>query len=92
MSSSVIKLKIATPDGVALNEDVFSINLKTDMGEITILPHHTPLVTVLAIGEIRIKGTKSDIKLYSGSGVVEVKRGSEVIILSDHISPDKNTI
>ncbi len=85
MSKNTLKLKIATPDGIAYNDTVFSVNLKTEMGEITILPNHIPLVSALAAGPIRIMAEKENKAFLSGSGVIEVKRGSEVTILADHI-------
>ncbi len=66
-----------------LETEVESLTLPTTMGEITILPHHIPLVANLAAGEIRYRsGGKENFFVVSG-GVIEVKNGNEVVVLAD---------
>lgn len=79
----MIKFKLATPERVLLDTEVESLTLPTQMGEITILPNHIPLVANLLPGEIRYKHQgKQDFFAVSG-GVVEVKKNHEVVILAD---------
>lgn len=58
-----------------------SVNLKTAMGEITILKNHRPYMTFLQKGAIRIidKSGKTDI-IEANKGLVEVLPGSRVNI------------
>ena len=78
-----MKFKIVTPERVVLDADVESLTLPTTMGEITILPHHTPLVAQMMAGEIKYKQAgKSNFFAVSG-GVVEVRKHNEVVILAD---------
>ena len=44
--------KIASPERVVFEEEVFSVSLPTEIGEITILPHHIPLISNVVAGEI----------------------------------------
>jgi F-type H+-transporting ATPase subunit epsilon len=51
-------------------------------GQLGILPHHTPLISALGIGELKIrKGTSEQVMLISG-GFVEV-RPDRVVVMAD---------
>ena len=50
-----IKFEIITPERTVYQDDIDQLTLPTKMGEITILPHHIPLVAALLPGELRIK-------------------------------------
>ena len=90
----MIKFKIATPERVILETEVESLTLPTQMGEITVLQNHVPLVGNLKAGEIKYQSQgKQEFFAVSG-GVIEVKstRGgsafggknsTEVIVLAD---------
>jgi len=88
---SFIKFKIITPERIVYQDDISEITLPTEAGEITVLPYHTPLVTLAKTGEIRIKkeNVKEPITLSIASGVVEIRESSiknnlptEMIILA----------
>lgn len=76
-------LKIVTPDGVTYDSEIDQVSIPTKSGEITILPHHIPLVSVLRSGEIRITKQGVEVGLAVSSGVVEVRPQSEVFIIAD---------
>jgi F-type H+-transporting ATPase subunit epsilon len=78
-----IKLQIITPEKKVFSEEVDQVSLMTQTGEITILPHHIPLVTVLQAGELRYKKNNQEFPLATSGGFAEVRPGSEVIILAD---------
>ena|SRR3989344_3192035 len=83
-SSNTLQLKIVTPQGIAYNDVAKAVTLRTTDGEITVLPNHIPLITLLDKGTIRIKGEHHNDKIFnSEKGVIEVRKGSEVIILSE---------
>lgn len=75
-----LNLKIITPHKVALNEEVISVTIPTYGGEITILPHHTNLFSLLVEGVIKIKKTSTEDYLAIGGGYLETD-GQEVNIL-----------
>lgn len=83
MSPNTLNIKIATPDGIVFSEVAHKVNLQTELGEITVLPDHTPLISILKKGDIKIAGEKKDFVVRSEKGIIEVRKGSEVIILSE---------
>ena len=76
------KFKIVTPERVVFEDTVDAVVLPTVEGEITVLPHHIPLVSLLKAGEIRIKKGSEEIPLAVSSGVIEVD-GEKVVVLAD---------
>ena len=78
-----LTLKIVTPDGITYDSAAESVSLPTVTGEITILPHHVPLVTVLKAGEVRIKASGQEFALAVSSGVVEIRPNSVVYVLAE---------
>lgn len=77
-----MKLTIATPERKVLEEEIESITLPTIDGEITVLPHHLPLTTVLKAGELIVR-TKGEAKPFViGGGFAEIQSTS-VVILAD---------
>lgn len=60
-----------------------SLSLPTDLGEITILENHIPLVANLRAGEIKFKKENSEEFFVVSGGVLEVKPGNEVVVLAD---------
>ena len=79
-----LRLKIVTPERVLLDEEVDSVSLPTKTGEITVLPNHLPLVSVLAAGEMTVRRDAHSWPMVVAGGVVEVTRGNVVTILADN--------
>ena len=78
-----IRLKIVTPERVLYEDTVSQLSVSTTTGQITILPHHLPLVSLLAPGEIIIKkGTQSEDLMSVSGGFIEVLP-NQVVILAD---------
>jgi len=77
-----LNLKIATPERVVYREDVDSITVPTKEGEITVLPSHIPLISVIKPGEIFIRKGKEEISLAVSGGFIEVL-STKVVILAD---------
>lgn len=80
----MINVKIVTPDGITYEDrQVLGLTIPTENGYITVLPNHIPLMTRLVAGELTV--TKSDhrVPMSVSSGVVEVRPGSDVVILAD---------
>jgi F-type H+-transporting ATPase subunit epsilon len=80
---TTIKLQIITPEKKVFSEEVDQLSITTQTGEITILPHHIPLITTLQAGELRYKQNNQEHTLAVSGGFAEVRSGSEVIILAD---------
>lgn len=78
-----MNFKIVTPDGVIYEDEIESVSLPTALGEITVLPHHIPLISVIKIGEIRIVKGGQELGVAVSSGVLEVRESNEVIVIAD---------
>jgi F-type H+-transporting ATPase subunit epsilon len=76
---------ILTPDKKIFNDKVLSAVLPTREGEITILAGHAPLVSVMAIGEVKVKLENGEEKgFHLQGGVLKVgENGKEAVLLSD---------
>ncbi|MFA6553347.1 MAG: F0F1 ATP synthase subunit epsilon [Patescibacteria group bacterium] len=77
-----IKFQITTPERVVFEDEVDEITLPTQQGEIGILPHHIPLVSLLSAGEIRIKKGSEIIYMAVSGGFIQVKP-KQVTVLAD---------
>lgn len=79
-----IKLKITTPEGITYENDIFQATIPTTSGEITILPNHIPLVSVLNTGELRVKDKSGEQVIAVAGGFIEMRGNDELIILADN--------
>ncbi len=62
--------------------DILSINCRTASGEITILEHHRPLISILKEGTMKIVDKEGKEHYVSvSSGFVEVRSGDEAKFL-----------
>jgi len=77
-----IKFEIVTPERVVYSDEIDQISLPTPQGEITILPHHIPLISALSAGELKVKKGNTEIPMAISSGFVEV-RPNKVVVLAD---------
>jgi F-type H+-transporting ATPase subunit epsilon len=77
-----IKLDIVTAERTVYSDDVDIVIAPGVEGQLGILPHHAPLMTILQAGELIVrKGGQEDSLAISG-GFLEV-RPDRVIILAD---------
>lgn len=78
-----LKLSVSTPEGDLFKGEIDQVTVNTEMGEITILPNHLPLVSIVQPGELLIKQDKKEIPLAVYGGFLEVKNNNEIILLAD---------
>jgi len=78
-----IKFKIITPEKVVFEKEIDEVTLPTEMGEITVLPNHIPLVSVVRAGELIIHDGTSQESLAIAGGFLEVKK-NEVLVLTEN--------
>lgn len=88
-----LKLKLVSLLGEQMNEGVYEVILPGKTGEITILPDHESLVTLLKPGVVTVRHAKGDpdLKLEHfaiSGGVLEVLNNS-VVILVDEAESDR---
>ena len=77
-----IKFKIVTPEKTVYDDFVDQVTLPTTDGEITVLPNHIPLISVLAPGELVAKKGSEEIAMAISGGMIEVQN-NEITILAD---------
>jgi F-type H+-transporting ATPase subunit epsilon len=77
-----LKLDIVTAERIVYSEEIDAIVAPGAEGQLGILPHHAPLMTILQSGELVVRrGGEEDVMAISG-GFLEV-RPDRVIILAD---------
>lgn len=73
-----MELKIYTLDGTKFEGEISQVSLPTKDGEITILPHHIPLITILTKGNVKTPNETIEIN----GGVAEID-GKKVVVLAN---------
>ncbi|MDD5071496.1 MAG: ATP synthase F1 subunit epsilon [Patescibacteria group bacterium] len=82
-SDKTIKFEVVTPERVVLKENIRQVTVPTRSGEITVLPNHMPLVSVLKPGVIELEKENGETEVMSVSGgFIEVLK-NKVVILAD---------
>lgn len=82
MITDKFQLKLVAPDGVKYEAEASEVTLPTPNGQITILPNHMPLVSLLSPGEIIVKNGTKTVELATEGGIVEIF-GNLVKVLAD---------
>jgi F-type H+-transporting ATPase subunit epsilon len=75
-----LRLEVVSPDGRVFTDDVDSVVVPGIEGELGILPHHTPLVTALGTGELRIRRSGTVQFMLISGGFVEVRPDKVVVM------------
>jgi len=76
-----LRLEVVSPEGRIFTDDVDMVVVPGIEGELGILPHHTPVVTALGTGELRIRQAGTVQYMLISGGFVEV-RPDKVVILA----------
>jgi len=79
--ADTIELKIVSLKEVVYDDYVDSVTLPTKVGEITVLPHHAPLISHLAKGTIRAKSAGQQKPFEIDGGFMEVTSDSRLTVL-----------
>ena len=77
-----MNLRILTPERVLYDGTVEQVTIPTQSGEITVLPHHIPLVSLLKPGELIINREGDTVAMVVSTGMLHIGT-QEVIILAD---------
>lgn len=78
----MLNIKVTTPEGVIFEDNVDSATIPTQMGEITVLTNHIPLVSGLQHGEIVLKKSGKNEYLSVSTGFIEVNKNN-ITVLAD---------
>jgi F-type H+-transporting ATPase subunit epsilon len=79
---ATFKLEIATAERLVYSDDVNMVIAWGTEGQLGILPHHAPLITMLQPGELIIRKDDGESYLAVSGGFLEV-RPEKVVILAD---------
>ena len=77
-----IRLEIVTPERVIYSDEVDAVVVPGVEGQLGILPHHAPLMTMLQAGELKVRKGGEEIYFAIFGGFLEV-RPDRVIVLAD---------
>jgi F-type H+-transporting ATPase subunit epsilon len=75
-----LRLEVVSPEGRVFTDDVDMVVVPGIEGELGILPHHTPLVTALGTGELRIRQAGTVQFMLISGGFVEVRPDKVVVM------------
>ncbi|WP_321529997.1 F0F1 ATP synthase subunit epsilon [uncultured Desulfuromonas sp.] len=84
--ADILKLEMVTPYKRVLSEEVDEIIAPGALGELGILPGHTPLLTTLKVGELTYRKGGAAFHVAVNWGYVEVEEG-KVTILAETAEP-----
>ena len=80
----VLHVEVVTPDGEVYSEDVAMVILPGIDGELGILARHQPLVTLLGVGETRVRAL-DDTWAYIATGIGYAQvLFDKVLVVADH--------
>jgi F-type H+-transporting ATPase subunit epsilon len=77
-----ILLEIVTPEKLAYSGEVDSVQVPGIEGELGILPHHAPLVSILGAGELRLRKGGSEESFAVIGGFLQV-RPDKVTVMAE---------
>jgi F-type H+-transporting ATPase subunit epsilon len=84
VADATLHLEVVTPEGEVYRDDVSMVVLPGVEGELGILARHQPLVTLLGIGETRVKRLDGTYEyIATGVGYAEVLF-DKVMVVVDH--------
>jgi len=85
----MLLLKIITPKKLVLEKEVLSVSAPTVSGDITVLPRHADLLTLLKEGVITISTDKQDEYLSVGGGYLKTDGKTIEILVSRAYGQDE---
>ncbi|RLT34290.1 MAG: F0F1 ATP synthase subunit epsilon [Chloroflexi bacterium] len=77
-----IHLEIVTPERLAYSDEVDMVLVPGIDGELGILPHHTPLVSLLGVGELKIRKGGNEESFAIVGGFLQV-RPDKVVVMAE---------
>jgi len=77
-----LQLEIVTPERLAYQDEVDMVLVPGIEGELGILPHHTPLVSLLGVGELKIRKGGDEESFAIVGGFLQV-RPDKVVVMAE---------
>src|SRR6186997_1308326 len=85
----MLHLKVITPKKIVLERDINSITVPSAEGELTILPKHIQLFSLLVEGIITIRAEKEEEYMAIGGGYLETDGKNMQILVSRAYNQDQ---
>ncbi|MEI7653086.1 MAG: ATP synthase F1 subunit epsilon [bacterium] len=85
----MIKLQIITPKKLVREEEISSITLPAHDGEITVLPNHQPLLSLLIEGIVTMRHGSREESLAIGGGYIETNGRTMKLLVSRAYGQDE---
>jgi len=87
--SEKLRLEVVTTEKAVLEAECDSVSIPASEGYVTILPDHTPLISLLGVGTLTLSDSGKDEILAVGGGFFEVS--DNVVRLLAHVAerPDE---
>jgi F-type H+-transporting ATPase subunit epsilon len=84
-----LHLEIVTPERLAYEDDVDMVLVPGIDGELGVLPNHTPLVSLLGVGELKIRKGGSEETFAIAGGFLQV-RPDKVVVMAETAEIDSD--
>src|SRR5271166_4171755 len=84
---ATLKLEIVTPEAKVYSDDVDIVYVPGVEGELGILPHHIPLMTMIKPGELRVTAHGVETCMAVGDGFVQVTLDSVTVLTDMAVEP-----
>ena len=84
-----LRLKVITPRKIVIDKQVNSVSVPTADGEITILPHHAHLFSLLIEGIVKIRIDNNEDALAIGGGYLETNGETVTVLVSKAYGQDE---
>jgi F-type H+-transporting ATPase subunit epsilon len=84
-----VALEIVTPQCKVLSDEVDEVRIPAALGELGVLPGHTPLLTALGIGELALRKGNRERYFAVRSGFAEVMSDRVVVLAEVVEAPDE---
>jgi F-type H+-transporting ATPase subunit epsilon len=86
---ALLHVTIITAQSSVFDGEAEAVNAPGSEGRMTILPRHAPLLTTLALGELRIRERGEEVSVFVAGGFLEVN-DNVVTILADEAERAEN--
>jgi F-type H+-transporting ATPase subunit epsilon len=85
----MVDVEVLTPEGEVFNGEARQVSTRTEVGEIGILAHHTPLLAALRPAELRLHISESETKRWAQAhGWLQVFGNRARLLVEEAIAPE----
>jgi F-type H+-transporting ATPase subunit epsilon len=82
MATDRLHLQLVTPVEQLFDQPVDQVIVPTRSGQITVLPHHASLVSILEPGELLVQDGEQEFPLAVAGGTIEISE-NRLVVLAD---------